>query len=159
MKLWFATFSALVFAIGLLAGLVLDRTWLAPPPIAEDGPRGRGPRDGPPGRAGGFPGSSADVAESTVNRLDRDLHLSEGQKRDLHSLLAAWETRMRTTQEDVQQQFRDEQEKLRQDVIKLLTPAQAARFDGLGGRALSGPMGGRGGRGPFGRGREGSRRE
>jgi len=153
MKLWFATFSALVFSIGLLAGLVLDRTWLLPPPPeAADGP-GPGPGPGRRGPRGGFPGSSADVATDVVQRLDRDLHLDAKQKQDLHALLETWDARIRASQDAVQQQFRGEQQKLREDVVKILTPDQAARFEELGGgRLLPSPIG-RGGRGGPGRGR------
>ena len=150
MKLWFATFSALVFSIGLFAGLVLDRTWLLPPPAVEASGPGSGPgRRGPRGGSG----SSADVATDVVERLDRDLHLDAKQKQDLRTLLEAWDARMRVSQDAVQQQFRTEQQKLREDVLKLLTAEQVARFkeDG-GGRLLPAPLG-RGGRGGPGRGR------
>jgi len=149
MKLWFATFSALVFSIGLFAGLVLDRTWLLPPPGMADGP-GPGPgRRGPRGAAG----SSADVATGVIERLDRDLHLDAKQKQDLRTLLETWDARIRASQDAVQQQFRSEQQKLREDVVKMLTAEQAARFEAIGGgRLLPAPLG-RGGRGGPGRGR------
>jgi hypothetical protein len=93
-----------------------------------------------------------------VVRLDRELHLTDAQKRELRDILEAWDTRARTAQDAVQQQFRDEQQQLRQAVIKILTPEQAARFDEIGGRVLAVPSG-RGGRGPYGRGRGGPGRE
>jgi Spy/CpxP family protein refolding chaperone len=98
------------------------------------------------------------MASAMVVRLDRELHLTDEQKRQLRTILEAWDARVRAAQDDVQQQFREDQQQLRQDVIKVLTPEQAARFDEIGGRALAVPVG-RGGRGPLGRGRGGPGRE
>jgi len=145
-KLWFAVFVAVVFVTGALAGVVVDRRWrpepapeafLGPQPDPNgNGPRGRGPL--PPAQA----------AEINVARLDRLLVLTAEQRAAILEVLRRRDERVRELQTQARDQFVSEQRALQDDIERLLTPEQQARFRTLRGRLL-GPAGGRAG--PLGR--------
>lgn len=153
-NVWLAAFMALLFATGTLAGVILERTWLAPAasstiPAGAGGPRGRGP--GPAGRP---------PLEQIVNRLDRDLHFTGEQRQKVVTILQAWDERVRQLQETARREFSTEQEAIRREVAAVLTADQAKVFSEIAGSVLApgagrgGPFGRDGGRGPGRRGRE-----
>lgn len=144
-RVWLATFIGLVFAIGVLAGVVVERTWLhrsfAGGPGSqmraggqggpgEPGGRGRGGPSfrGPGGGAGRGGTSFGPQPQQYVADLSRAVQLTEAQRADVLKLLEAQEARLRTLQEESRALFIREQEGLHDRIAALLTPEQAASF-------------------------------
>ena len=152
-RVWLATFVALVFLVGGMAGVVVDRVWLLRP--HDDGSSvmmgGRGRGSGMRG-----PGPGMQPPERVVADLDDLLALSEEQESAILKILEGWRPRVQELQNTARQQFIDMQRQLRQEIATTLTPDQRERFertgiDQLDGRGPRG--GGPDGRGPRGRGR------
>jgi Spy/CpxP family protein refolding chaperone len=162
-RVWLATFVALVFTIGVLAGIVVERSWLHPafvggrggprfggpggpgePGRGPDGrgPDGRGGPDGRNGRGGGRP-MFGPPPQQYVEDLSKELKLTDPQKSEVLKLLEAQETRLRSLQEESRKVFISEQEALQNKIAALLTPEQATAFREWSGRR----MGRRGGPG------------
>ena len=148
-RVWIATFVALVFAIGLLSGIVVERAWLHPafvggrggpqrgpggpggPGRDGRGPDGRGPdgRGGPGGRGGGRGGPMfGPPPQQYVEDLSKEVKLTEAQQAEVLKLLEAQETRLRAMQEDARATFIREQEALHDTIASVLTPEQATAF-------------------------------
>lgn len=160
LRVWFVVFVIAVFLAGMGGGMILDRLVGPPRPGARPVAAG-GPAQGP-GR-----GMGAGVA---MQRLAVDLALTAEQRPKLDAILAESRTRIQQVQGEVQGKFEAEQQWMRDEIRKILTPEQQKRFDewiargpmpGLmrGGRGMApgmGPGRGRGmgpgrGRGPGGR--------
>lgn len=147
-RVWIATFVALVFLIGGMAGVVVDRMWLLP----SRGQFGGGPGGGPgPGRGGPGMQNPARI----VDDLDRRLDLSADQEAAILKILESWRPRVQEVQDRTRKQFVDMQQELHAEIARMLTPDQAARFDAMGVPIGGGPgpRGGGGMRGREGRGR------
>ena len=140
-RVWLATFVALVFSIGLLSGIVVERTWLHPAftggrggPQRSGGPGGPGGpgrdgRGGPLGRGGGRGGPLfGPPPQQYVEDLSKEVKLTDAQQAEVLKLLQAQETRLRTMQEDARSTFVREQEALHDKIAALLTPEQATAF-------------------------------
>ena len=159
---WFAAFVLIVFAGGIAAGVALDRSvWHGGrPAMSQGGFRGgdRGPggsgRDGGPGRDGGR-GSGRDgrggdgpPTEAFVRDLDSMLTLSADQKVKVTAIIDAGRPQMKALQEETSKKFAAEQQSLHDQIVKVLTPEQAKKFEDT----ARGPFGfrwrggGRGGR-------------
>jgi hypothetical protein len=141
-RVWLATFVTLVFTIGLLAGIVLERTVLR-----EQGPRGpgiqgsRGPGgsggQGGPGqglgsRGRGGPGRGGPMfgppPQQYVDDLSREVELTDTQRAEILTLLQAQETRLQTMQEEARRVFIQEQEGLHERIAAVMTPEQNTAF-------------------------------
>lgn len=137
-RVWVATFIGLVFTIGILAGVVLERTWLHPSFVGDRvGPRlvgPGGPRGGPEGRGPGGRGTGrggpmfGPPPQQYVEDLTREIKLTETQQAEVLKLLEAQEARLRTLQEESRKVFISEQQGLHDRIAALLTPEQAATF-------------------------------
>lgn len=159
-RVWLATFVALVFSIGVLAGVVIERSWLHPSFTGRGGPRFTGGPGGPggpagsrpegpgrgPGRGGGRGGPMfGPPPQQYVKDLAEEVKLTEAQQAEVLKLLEAQETRLRSLQEESRKIFISEQEQLHNRIAALLTPDQAAVFKTW----VTSRMGrGRGGPGP-----------
>src|SRR6185436_5487770 len=106
-RVWLATFVALVFTIGVLAGVVVERSWLHPAfvggrggpqrgggPGGPGGPGrgqdGRGPegRGGPGGRGGGRGGPMfGPPPQQYVEDLTKEVKLTDAQQAEVLKLL------------------------------------------------------------------------
>lgn len=146
-RVWLATFVGLVFTIGVLTGIVVDRSWLNPAftggrggPERFGGPGGPG-RGGPDGRGldgrggrgpGGGPGRGGPMfgppPQQYVEELSKEVKLTDAQQAEVLNLLQTQETRLRAMQEDARSTFIREQEGLHDKIAGLLTPDQAAAF-------------------------------
>src|SRR5688572_19470237 len=138
-RVWLATFVGLVFTIGVLTGIVVDRSWLnptfterrGPGGPGRGGPDGRGP-DGRGGRGPGGPGRGGPMfgppPQQYVEELSKDVKLTDAQQAEVLKLLQTQETRLRAMQEDARATFIREQEGLHDKIAALLTPEQAAAF-------------------------------
>lgn len=147
-RVWVATFVALVFTIGVLVGVVAERTWLHQTfvggrgslqrPGGPGGPGGPGrgaPGRGPDGRGPdgrGGPGRGGPMfgppPQQYVEDLSKQVTLTDAQQAEVLKLLQAQETRLRAMQEDARTTFVREQEALHDKIAALLTPEQAAAF-------------------------------
>lgn len=143
-RVWLATFVALVFTIGVLTGVVVERSWLhsgfsgsrggperpggpgGPGRGPGRGPEGRGPDGRGPGRGGGPMFGPA--PQQYVEDLSKEVKLTDAQQTEVLTLLQAQETRLRTMQEDARATFIREQQALHDRIAALLTPEQAATF-------------------------------
>lgn len=147
-RVWIATFIALVFSIGVLTGVVVERVWLRQTVVRGPGGqmRGSGPgRNGGPGRGAGA-GRGGPVfgppPQEYVAELSDEVQLTESQRADILALLEAQEGRLRTLQDEARKVFLAEQGALHDKIAALLTPDQATAF-----RAWVVTRTGRGGRG------------
>ena len=146
-RVWIATFVALVFTIGLLTGVVVERTWRHPAftggrggPQRPGGPGGPGapgrggPGRGPDGRGpdGRGPGRGGPMfgppPQQYVEDLSKEVKLTDAQQAEVLKLLEAQEVRLRAMQEDARTTFIREQEALHDKIAGVLTPEQATAF-------------------------------
>jgi hypothetical protein len=151
-RVWIATFIGLVFSIGVLTGVVVERVWLGQTVVRGPGGQIRGSGPGGPGRNGGGPGRGAGAGrggpvfgpppQQYVADLSNEVQLTESQRADILALLEAQEGRLRTLQDEARKVFLAEQDALHDEIAALLTPDQAAAF-----RAWVTTRTGRGGRG------------
>jgi Spy/CpxP family protein refolding chaperone len=129
-RIWFSLFVLAVFCVGVAGGVLADRAIMrriyaartfdgAPP----RGPMGFGP---PPMGSGRRPGGPPAML---VERLTRDLDLTADQQSKIEAVLTASRTRVETLQRDVHDRFVSEQQSLRDEIRKVLTPAQQEKFD------------------------------
>ena len=155
-RVWIATFIALVFSIGVLTGMVVERVWLRQAAVRGPGGqmRGSGPGPGGPGRNGGL-GRGAGAGrggpvfgpppQQYVEDLSNEVQLTARQRADILALLEAQEGRLRTLQDEARKVFLAEQDALHDRIAALLTPEQATAFRAWVA-TRTGPRGGRGGR-------------
>jgi hypothetical protein len=147
---WFAAFVLIVFGAGLAAGVALDRSvWHGGRSFGGPGSfRGdRGPGGGPggpgPGRSGDRP-----PTENFVRELDQVLTLTDAQEKAITDIVNASRPQVRALQEEASKKFADQQKSLHDEIVKVLTPDQARKFEemphGPFGFRMRG--GGRGGR-------------
>lgn len=151
-KVWIATFIALVFSIGLMAGVVIERLVLHPAESRVGRGPGEGRIGGPGGRGrGGGPGGPGGLAgpvgpdgpggpggpggprfgpppSQYVNELSAQVQLSDQQRADILALLQAQETRLGELQTEARRMFIEEQQALHERIAALLTPEQAETF-------------------------------
>ena len=148
-RIWLVTFLALVFMIGLSAGVLVDRTLLIRPGRAAGAGAGRGGPIGLYGPLGPPP-------ERYVAQLQRELALSDEQRDAILAVLDERRPRIQQLQDEARDRFVAEQQALFDAITALLTPEQADAFQQVTVRQRGGP--GRGqGRGP-GRGGQGQGR-
>jgi Spy/CpxP family protein refolding chaperone len=144
-RVWLVTFVTLVFTIGLLAGIVLERTVLhrSGPALRGSGPTVGGP-GGPGGRGGpsrgGGPGGQSGRGQGRggpmfgppptqyVEDLSREVQLTDEQRTAIVALLRAQEAHLQQMQEEARQVFIQEQEGLHDRIAAVLTAEQAAAF-------------------------------
>lgn len=136
-RVWFAGFVLLVFVSGLAGGILLDRL------LVDRG------FDRPPGilRAGRGFDPWPRIDRLGLRRFADELDLTSDQRRRLETIFEARRGRLRAFREEVNTRFEQEQQELRAEVAKILTPEQLQRYDEL---MRAGPgRGGRRGRGPM----------
>ncbi len=119
-RVWFSLFVLAVFCLGLAAGLVIDRR-LGPPPLA-----GGGAFSGPAGRGLGPRGPRAGLL---IERLDRELQLTDDQKQRVQSIFDARRPRLEAMQRDMAVHAEEEQRALQADVRQVLNAEQQVKFD------------------------------
>ncbi len=135
-RVWFSLFILAVFCLGLALGLMLGRR-MGPPAFA-----GAGVFNGPAGGRGG-PGPRG--PRLLIERLDRELQLTDDQKQRVQSIFDARRPQLEAMQRDLAVRAEEEQRALQADVRKVLTPEQQVKFD----RWLEQQPRGRRGRPPF----------
>ncbi len=162
-RVWLATFVGLVFTIGVLTGIVVERSFLHPTitggrggPVRVGGPGVPG-RGGPDGRGfdgrggrglGGSPGRGVLIfgppPQQYVEDLSKEVKLTGEQQAEILKLLQDQETRLRAMQEEARSTFIREQATLHDSIAAVLTPEQATAFrqwvtqrTGRGGRGGS----------------------
>jgi len=118
-RVWFSLFVLAVFCVGLALGLVIGRHMMPPPPERGSLFMGQGPGAG---RGGPPPGM-------LIERLDRELHLTADQKARVTTIFDERRSRLESVQREVLARAEQEQQELRAEVRKILTPQQQERFD------------------------------
>jgi hypothetical protein len=143
-RIWFTTFMALVFMMGMSAGVWIDRVWLDERPGFMRGPGPGGPgREG--GRGGRGPGGPlGPPPERLVADLDRELDLSETQEQQIRQILDAQRATIQQYQNESRERFNTMQRELDTAITAVLTPDQVAKFKDWASRERAGPP--RGGR-------------
>ena len=122
MRIWFALFVLAVFCVGLTAGMLIGRRMVSP--MAPLGPEFGA--FGGPGRGGRGPGP-----ERLVERLTADLELTAEQRVQVENVLKSRRDRLNQLQHDVRDRFEREQQELRAEIRKVLTPDQQQKYDRL----------------------------
>ena len=127
-----------IFAIGLVCGAIAERRFL------RDGPFRDGRRGGP-GPRGGFNSTRPD--NRMIDRLSRDLELSEDQKKGVLEIFQKNRQEIEVMRREIGGKMRSQEEKLFGELKNVLTEEQFAKFEerhrrrgfrGRGGRG-SGP--------------------
>jgi len=133
-RIWFSLFVLVVFCVGLAGGVLLGRSIgrraYFDRPFDRGG--GRGPMDfdrGGPGPMGGPRPGGGPPPRLLVDRLASELDLTADQRTKIEEVLTARRTSMETLRRDVRDRFDAEQRSLRDDIRKVLTPEQQAKFD------------------------------
>jgi len=125
LRIWFALFVLAVFCVGLASGVMIGRyTRDGSTAFSWEPGRGGGMHPGPLGRGGGEP-----PPEMLLQRLTRVLDLNADQQTAIRSVLESSRERVDTLQRDVHDRFKREQDSLRTEIRKHLTPDQQAQFD------------------------------
>ena len=116
-RLWFSLFVLVVFCVGMAGGIVVGRR-MAPPP-----PRGGMFLPGEPGQGRGRgPGP-------LIDRLDREVQLTPEQRTRVQAIFDARRGRLEEVQREVIARAEQERRALQDEIRKVLTPEQQARFD------------------------------
>ena len=119
-RVWFSLFVLAIFCVGLAVGLVLGRRMPRPP---FDGPgMFMGARSAAPGPRPPRPGM-------LVERLDRELQLTDDQKTRVQAIFDARRPRLEAIQRDMATRAAEEQRELQAEIRQVLTADQQARFD------------------------------
>jgi hypothetical protein len=143
-RVWLATFLALVFMVGVSAGVWIDRVWLDNRPGFMRGP-GPGPgREGGRGSRGGPGGPLGAPPDRLVADLDRELDLTDDQERRIREILDAQRATIQQLQNESRERFSAMQRDLDAAIAGVLTPGQVDKFKAWASRERSGPP--RGGR-------------
>jgi len=126
-RIWFALFVLAVFCVGLAAGAIVGRR-IGPPPSELEGP----PFAGPGGRRGG-PGSGGPARLALpgrlIDRLDRELQLTEEQKAGIQKVFEARREPLERAQREMRERMAREQRELQAEIRKVLTADQQPKFD------------------------------
>ena len=119
-RIWFSLFVLAVFCVGLASGVLLGRRMVGPPgrPFGNF----EGPPGGPGPRRGGPPPAIL------LDRLDRELSLTDDQRARIGSVLKTSRERLDQFQQDTHNRLENEQRDLREQIRRQLTPEQQARF-------------------------------
>jgi hypothetical protein len=153
-RTWLVTFMALIFMIGVSAGVIVDRTLLDDRPVGRrgGGPGGSGGQGDGGGQGGdrrsgpiGLYGPLGPPAERYVSDLARDLELSDAQRTAILAILDEQRPRVQQLQDDARAQFVEAQQALFDAIAAELTPEQVTAFQALTERQRD--RGGRSGRG------------
>ncbi len=119
-RVWFSLFILAIFGLGLALGLALGRRMGPPPPGAPGFYGGAQAGRGGPGPRG---------PRALIERLDRELQLTDEQKRQVQAIFDARRPQLEAMQRDVAQRAEEEQRGLQADVRKVLTVEQQVKFD------------------------------
>ena len=113
---WFSLFVLAVFCVGLASGVLAGRRMVGPPGRSFgnfEGPPGPGPRRGGPPPA------------ILLDRLDRELSLTDEQRARIETVLKTSRERLDQFQQDTHNRLENEQRDLREEIRRQLT-ARAA---------------------------------
>ena len=118
-RIWFSLFVLAVFCVGLASGVLAGRRMVGPPgrPFGNF----EGPPGGPGPRRGGPPPAIL------LDRLDRELSLTDEQRAHVGSVLKTSRERLDQFQQDTHNRL--ENEHLREEIRLQLTTEQQGRFD------------------------------
>lgn len=117
-RISFAIFVLVVFVAGLAAGAIIGRR-LAPSPAFDVfvGPAGR-PGAGRPPSAGRL-----------IDRLDRELQLTDEQRSRIEKIFEARRDPLERAQREMRNRMEQEQRELQTEIREVLTPEQQPKFD------------------------------
>ncbi len=122
MRVWFALFVLAVFGVGLASGILIGRRMIGPAFEGPGGPFGMGRGRGPGAAVGLRPGA-------LLQRLTDELQLTPDQQAQVKEVLATRRARLEQLQRDVRDRFEREQQSLRDEIRKVLTPEQQDKFE------------------------------
>jgi Spy/CpxP family protein refolding chaperone len=125
-RVWFALFVLAVFCVGMAAGTLVGRR-LGLPPSDVEGP----PLAGPGGRRGGAgpSGPSGASPARLIDRLDRELQLTDEQKAGIQKVFEARREPLERAQREMRERMDREQRELQAEIRKVLTAEQQPKFD------------------------------
>jgi hypothetical protein len=114
-KFWIVLSFLVVFAAGLVSGVILDNNILNPKPD-------RPSRDGRRGERVHFP---------TVNELEEALGLSAEQQDQIRTVFQQGEERIKKVREDIGDQYRSLQIRFLEEIKAVLDPEQVKQFEAI----------------------------
>jgi hypothetical protein len=114
-KFWIVLSFLVVFAAGLVSGVILEKNILSPKPD-------RSSRDGR---------RSARVHFPTVNELEEALGLSAEQQDRMQVVFQQGEERLKNVREDINIQFRSLQIRFLEEIKAVLDPEQVEQFEAI----------------------------
>jgi hypothetical protein len=140
-RIWFSLFVLAIFGLGLATGLFVGRRMAPPVRMIDGGPMMRGPMGGM--------NAPRQPPEMLIERLDRALRLSAGQRAQLEQIFKNRGDRLADVQREVVERAEREQRELQGEIRAILDEGQQDRFDrwlrgsprglGGGGRGRGGP--------------------
>ena len=120
-----------IFALGLVCGTIVERKFLRSPGSGSPGARG--------GRSYNY--------NHMIDRMSRDLDLSDEQKSAVRAAFQEYRREIDTMRRQIGEDMRSQEQKLREKLKTILTPEQFAKFEEKNrSRGFRGRGGGR--RGP-----------
>lgn len=114
-KFWIVLSFLVVFAAGLVSGVILENNILNPKPD-------RPSRDGRRGEGVHFP---------TVNELEEALGLSAEQQDQIRAVFQQGEERIKKVREDIGDQYRSLQIRFLEEIKAVLDPEQVKQFEAI----------------------------
>jgi len=123
LRVWFGLFVAVIFAAGAGVGVML-----APRVVPPSPPRAGVPVRAP-GERGAFPRQPGMGPTRLAPQLAEALGLDAEQERQLDEVFARRRQRLEEIQRGVRDQFETEQRAMRQEIRRILTEEQMAKFD------------------------------
>lgn len=143
-RIWFALFVLAVFFAGAASGALI--VWRVGPPRPDPAGQWRGP-DGP----SRLPGAGRPGAARLIDRLDRELELTDEQEVAIQKIFEARREPLERAQREMRERMEQQQRELTTEIRKVLTPEQQPKFDRwLEQEQERGRSRGRGRSGPFG---------
>lgn len=79
----------------------------------------------------GFSGKQGDMKKRMMDRLDRELKLSEEQKQQVHAIFEAKHPKMMALHEEMRPKFEALKSETHEQIRKVLTPDQQTKFEAL----------------------------
>lgn len=123
----FASTLALFLVTGVLAGVVLERTVLAPRSAVQ--PQNRPAQPPAPGQHGGQGRNAFDPLERIAKQMTSELSLDENQQKELFAILERYKTKFEAVRADIKKEFDALDAELSRETMKILTDEQKELFE------------------------------
>jgi Spy/CpxP family protein refolding chaperone len=136
-RVWFVMLLIIIFAGGMLFGMVVDRTLLKPPCAAPPGLEGFKSPMQQPGR-GQFPPPEREMGDPFAGQLS----LSEKQQKKVHAIMEKHKPEIRKIMDKTRKEMEALRNSVDEEIMKVLDKSQQKKFEQLKkNRPMPGPHG------------------